>query len=68
MKFIKKFERFISEEPAKKTTESIAEPVEMEVKSTISPPKTATALDVAKKFISLLNQRGDDVKKYIEKR
>lgn len=65
MKFLKRFGRFISEE---KTTEDvvITRKKIKKVKQTI-PLKTATAEEVAEKFISLIKQSGDDIKKYIEK-
>ncbi len=87
MKFIKKFESFLSEEFV--AAEPEVKPARPEVIPDIeerpsapsiipdeqqsdlpSPAKaelpTATAEDVASRFIELVNKSGDDIKKYVE--
>lgn len=65
MIFIKKFKNFISEKITQ--SESDTDTIEVEEETKI-PLKTATAEDVVEKFITLLRKKGDDVKKYIEKK
>lgn len=81
MRFVKKYEAFLSAEPAVKPSKPKVEPkpgerpkapsiMPGEQQSPVPAPakamKTATAEDVAQRFIELINQSGDDIKKYVE--
>ena len=88
MKYVKKFESFVSEKlvmnqpaPTKRevlpgitekpgTMPSTPTPIKKDRTSPVPAPakamKKATAMDVAERFIELINQSGDDIKKYTE--
>ena len=87
MKYVKKFEKFVSEKlvmnqpaPAKREvlpgiTEkpgvrpSTPSPIKKDRTSPVPAPakmKKSTAMDVAERFIELINISGDDIKKYAE--
>lgn len=80
MKYIKKFESFVSAEPAVKPgiKEPPVKPARPQkpskpiVKPAVTPKPKAekeekvTALDVANRFISELNAKGESVEKYIK--
>jgi hypothetical protein len=55
MKFIKKYESFVTDEPVK-----------VKSKTKHAPLPMATAEDVAYRFTELIEKSGDDIKKYVE--
>ena len=88
MKYVKKFESFVSEklvatQPAPSKTEIAPDtierpgtmpatptPIKKDRTSPVPVPakamKKATAMDVAERFMELINKSGDDIKKYTE--
>jgi hypothetical protein len=77
MKYLKKFESFAMAEPATKPTTtpgikptttprpSRPSPIRRD-KPSVEPAPKASAEDVAKRFIALLNDAGDDIKTYVK--
>jgi hypothetical protein len=87
MKYVKKFEKFVSEKlvmnqpaPTKRevlpgitekpgTMPATPTPIKKDRTSPVPAPAKmvkATAMEVAERFIELVNQSGDDIKKYAE--
>lgn len=75
MRYLKKFERFTSAEPevspvVKPTTTPSIKPGKpspfRRIKPSVEPAPKASAEDVAKRFVSLMDESGEDVKKYID--
>jgi hypothetical protein len=62
MKYLKRFGKFITEK-----VEDVEIDLTTKKQKKSDPIKQSTAEDVADRFIELMKEKGDDIKKYIEK-